>query len=352
MKKNLYFCFPISGPNNGVKVISSHIYEYLKTDSVFDIILIDMAQATQFKNFGRFGFKKIFHSIELIKAAFKVNDKSYVYLNLTPKGLALIRDLVLLSVFLFKSCNITIHLHANGLEKQANTLVKFILKRTKIITINADQKKRINALGLNCKPLDNALPDYFIENRRTIKKENLNKIKLLFFSNLCKKKGVLRLKRIADQIANDEHFEKLTICGGVLNDQAEEILGEILKISSKIQYLGPITNEKEKFNLFLEHSFLLFLSDENYEVSPLVYIEALMAGLPIISTPQVVAHDLKRRNSLFLLENTYENLEDLIKPFLKNNTLFHDLKLKCRNTYEEKYSFDVYLQRLIAIIKE
>ena len=61
-----------------------------------------------------------------------------------------------------------------------------------------------------------------------------------------------------------------------------------------------VSDMEEKSKIYSEATALLFLSDKNYEVFPLVYIEALMHGLPIISTPQHVAESVVKENGIII----------------------------------------------------
>ena len=132
----------------------------------------------------------------------------------------------------------------------------------------------------------------FLISLRSKHKSIGSKIKLLFFSNLSKEKGIFRLISIIRLIAESDLNCEVNIYGGILDSANTQIFNTLKIKYNFINYFGPITDVKEKYNIFSQNNFLLFLSDINYEVSPLVYIEALMSGLPIITTKQVVSDDI------------------------------------------------------------
>ena len=71
----LFFIFPISGPNNGVKVISNHIRNSLFINTNISINELNTAQAKDFSNFGKFNFDKILSFYTLFKKLFSIIPK-------------------------------------------------------------------------------------------------------------------------------------------------------------------------------------------------------------------------------------------------------------------------------------
>lgn len=347
-KKTIFFCFPLSGPNNGVKVISTHILKSLSMDKRFSLQTIDTAQAKGFNNFGNLNFNKILQTIPLLKKLWQVNNQDIVYLNLTPSGFAFYRDLMMIVICKIKKGNITIHVHANGLEHKLNIITNYILKNIKIISINQSQFNKINQYHKNTFIVENALPDYYQNN--FILPNNGEKIRLLFFSNLSKKKGLDRLIALIKLLANKDLYYEINICGGILSKKDENIFIDLKKKYNYINYFGPITDDRIKFGFLSNSDFLLMLSDPGYEVSPLVYIEALMSGLPIFTTPQEVSKKIVASGCAFEINDTFDNLIEITSRFHQNKTALMDLKHYCRAKYYSNYSFEDFIAQISNIL--
>ena len=196
----IYFCFPVSGPNNGVKIISNHILTNFLADHSFDVLVVDTAQAKGFSNFGKFSLSKIIYTLKIFSKLIKVKRADLIYLNLTPKGFAFFRDLCMILICKIKGGKVTAHVHANDLENNINLVTRCVFKNVKIIVINELQHEKLKDLGSNVYLVKNALPDFF--NISTFKHKSIgSKIKLLFFSNLSKEKGIFRLISIIRLIA-------------------------------------------------------------------------------------------------------------------------------------------------------
>lgn len=350
-RKKMHFCFPISGPNNGVKIISTHILNHFLNDNYFNVRVVDTAQATGFSNFGKFNINKLLLTLKLFSKLFKVKHKDLIYLNLTPKGFAFFRDFCMILISKIKRGNVTVHIHANELEKKINPFTRQLLKGVKIIVINRLQYNNLKPLHLNLFLVKNALPDFFLQ-PPYIRKFDKDKIKLLFFSNLSKQKGIFRLESMIRSIGNSDLDCEVNIYGGVLDKSHETIFLNLKTEYKFINYFGSINDEIEKYKAFQDNDFLLFLSDQNYEVSPLVFIEALMSGLPIITTKQVVSNEIIDQKCGYHISDAPSELISILQNHRSTGFNHNELKLKCRKTYLEKYSFENFMKEIKTIIEK
>ena len=235
------------------------------------------------------------------------------------------------------------------LEKKINFLTGIILKGVKIIVINTDQLNKIQKKHQEVFLIKNALPDY---HNNALEPKFNNKIRLLFFSNLSKEKGLFRLIDVARKIDESNISCELNICGGILNSDFKSIIDKLVFTYNFVKYHGSITDEKEKFLFFSESDFLLFLSDINYEVSPLVYIEALMSGLPIISTEQIVSPDIVNSGNMFILREDLGKIVSILSNYNKSFNELSQLKKKSRNYYLKEYSFENFVYEIENVLKK
>ncbi|SHI30703.1 Glycosyltransferase involved in cell wall bisynthesis [Arenibacter nanhaiticus] len=346
--KNLYFIFPITGPNNGVKVISNHIKRSIFNNNPISVRTINTAQAEDFSNFGKFSTKKVFHFFKLFKSLFIIEREDMVYVNVTPSGFAFYRDLIILFLCSFRTTNITAHIHANGLEKKVKIYNKFLFAKLKIIVINVDQKGKLDSLKLNTFLVPNSLPDYF-ENT-PIRPLQEAGIKLIYLSNISKPKGIERLIKIAEVISSKKLDCILNVFGGALSETEKCTIKDLDLKYDFLNYHGPILDEREKYDNLLKNDALLFLSDENYEVYPLVYIESLMSGLPILTTKQIVSDNFSKIGVADILNENTDNFEAIITNYLEDPQQFHNRKIKSRDAYKQNYSYNNFIQQIEKII--
>lgn len=339
----LFYIFPLKGPVNGVKVIANYVLDTFIEMNIRAKV-IDTSQAKSYSNFGKFDFSKILFFSKILKGVRDVKKGDFIYMNFSTRGFSLYRDWFILNLLVIRKSNVTIHVHANGLESIPQFLKKVICK-TKIIVINKDQFEKLKEYpSVFC--IENALPDYYSKkfNPTIIESKNIS---LLYMSNISKPKGVDLLNNICQLIENKRLNYSLTISGGILDEYSKQIIDEIVLNHRFVNFLGPTEDSDQKMKLYREHDFLLFLSDENYEVYPLVYIESLMNGLPIITTKQIVAEQVTSDNLGLLLHQ--DNFISFISEFSdKKNRL--ELKRKIRQKFEKEYSFEEYCNSIKNII--
>tara|TARA_R110002020_G_scaffold122487_7_gene278029 strand:- start:39375 stop:40433 length:1059 start_codon:yes stop_codon:yes gene_type:complete len=344
----LYFCFPIGGPNNGVKIISGFILKFLTDSRRFDARIIDTSQATDYTNFGKFSLRKVYNILRLLITSLSLVKKAdCVYLNITPSGIAFYRDIILLMICKFKRANITVHLHANGMERNINFFTQRLFKNIKLIVINKNQLKVLESLPSTIFMVPNSLPDNGGEDEVGIYTNE--KLRLLFFSNLSKEKGVDLLLRLIDLIALNNISCEVNICGGIMEKSYETIILKSIEKNTFVRYHGAIDNERLKSEFFSKNDMLLFLSDPYYEVSPLVYIEALMNGLPIITTKQVVADEFVASECGYIIVHEQEIIS-IIQNLRDNASSLSRLKKNSRQLYISNYNFQSYIDQITTII--
>lgn len=346
--RTLHYIFPITGPNNGVKVISNHIRESIFNNEPISIRAIDTAQAKNFSNFGKFGFTKVVHFFEVFIKLLAISKNDLVYINVTPRGYAFYRDLLFLTVCSLKAKNITAHIHANGLERKVKKYNRRLFCKLKIIIINRDQKNRLDKLGLRTYLVPNSLPDFFNDH---YKPKNLGEgLNLIFLSNISIPKGINRIEKISEIISNSKLNCTLNVYGGALTKSDKNKIEFLNQKHDFLNYHGPIIEVGDKYDALSQNDLLLFLSDENYEVYPLVYIEALMAGLPILTTNQIVSKDLAALGVSDTLNVDLGNFESCIKYYLYNPNEYQNRKRMARNVYSRRYSFSSFIENIEKII--
>ncbi|GHA57627.1 glycosyltransferase [Pontibacter akesuensis] len=344
-----FFIAPVRGPINGAKYLTTKIIECFGDK---DITIIDTSQAASAEDFGKFSFKKIISIFNYVKCIIlKVKPKSVCYINLTPHGFAFYRDVILLQSLKLKRANITVHLHTNTLASKNKSLLKLLLNSVKVIVLN---KYQLNSLSFlpNVYLLENSLPN---QNSRSFEEtwEMKPNFSLLFFSNISEEKGIYEAIEIYKGLKPLCPNIQLKVAGGFLDLEAKTFLEQEIKHDPNILYLGVVNEEDIKVRLFSEASVFLFLSKPFYEASPLVYIEALMFGLPIVSTSQYVTENVIKNNNGII--HTPLNLKESVRyiySLYQDQNSHKDASYRSYLNYHSFYSFNHYIERLQIILSE
>lgn len=338
---------PVSGPINGAKLITREIIN-TKNDEIGEII--DLSQAKDFGDFGKFTLKKVIHAFRILRCVSKIESRNFVYIVFTPQGYVFYRDLLILFILFMKKCNITCHLHTNMFTKKPGFLLSFIVRNTKIICINSFQRDFLSKYG-RVFYLKNALPLGKINWQKQVK-TRIERKTLTFLSNIDEKKGFNNLKLLSEYVFNRFHGNvKISVIGGLLDNTLEPELNKLCE-KGWINYHGAITNEKEKSSHLKQTFLFLFLSEDFYEAFPLAYIEALNHGLPIITTQQFCTGEVIRENGIILKDKRMSEIGDFINKCLDDEEFYYALCQNSVSNFITNFSFDQYSKELTRIVYE
>ena len=108
---------------------------------------------------------------------------------------------------------------------------------------------------------------------------------------------------------------------------------------------------KEKVDFLLDSDIFVFPSYYLFEGHPLVIIEAMAAGCPVISTniasiPETVIHG---ENGFLVEPKASGKMAENIEILIKNGELRKKMGLRSRQIYEEKYTLETNIKNMIGI---
>ncbi len=185
--------------------------------------------------------------------------------------------------------NSDINIFFRYLIYQRNFARKILLNSKKIIVISASYMQRMreiyaseNLLTTKLKIIPNGVDPYWITNRASNpKKLDAKSIHLLYIGKFDKGKNVLNLmKAILETNKNRKNKLLLTLVGGGGGDHKE--VTELVEKNRCFKFFGKIMELEKLKSIFEENHF--FVMPSKAETFGLVYIEALLQGLPVLYT--------------------------------------------------------------------
>jgi glycosyltransferase involved in cell wall biosynthesis len=159
----------------------------------------------------------------------------------------------------------------------------------------------------------------------------------LFVGRLSAEKGILRLLR-----AWPSHVPLM-----VIGDGEERASVEAAARGKDVEFMGPVT--REAVVDAMRGSIGLVFPSECFESFPMVYAEAMGAGLPVLAWgPNVVA-------ALVSEHGTGDSVtwkDDLPAVLARAGERFPELRDHCRAVFERDLSEDAYLRRAEALYED
>ena len=270
------------------------------------------------------------------------------------------RDILLLGTVgkLFKKRYV--HYHSGGLpswlaeSKWRDKLGKWIYDGTRSQSIACSNNVEVPSGNNFIMELPNGLevPESSIETRTSDAK-----LKFLYVGALRETKGVMVLLEAVKVLVNKGYTNSFTLevmgewISASEKEKCEQVLVENESLVEYVNYLGRVTGDA-KWNVFSEVDVFVFPTFYESENMPLVVIEALGSGLPVISTnwrsiPGLVEQEVTG----FLVEpKNVTELAERMEWFLNNREKVLSLGSSARSIYEQKYSKKAFQKRLREIL--
>jgi len=360
LKPKILFILHLPPPIHGSSVVGKNIKESKIINNSFDCSYINLGTSKNIQEIGKNGMSKILNYFSILWKV--INQVIYfrpdlVYLSITAKGIAFYKDgLIALIIKLFGG-KIVFHFHNKGVNIRQdyfmdNLLYNLILKNSEVILLSkyqySDVQKYVPLKQIHYCP--NGIPNVSDNIIRSKEKGNTQ---LLFFSNLIESKGVfvlLKACQILKQKGLQFHCNFVGEIGDVSKNKFQLKVTE-LGLHDVITYWGAkYGNEKKKFFKNTD----VFVFPTYNETFGIVILEAMMHGLPVISTFEgAIPEIVKNGTSGFLVhQKKVLELAEKLEVLIKDPSLRLKMGHEGKNIYMKKFTIDVFENRLWTILEE
>jgi len=347
MKRLLFFGELYPKSINGIAIANGTNLSILKKSFAIDII----EEENNFKEHAQISFRKfskVLNQITLIIGKSFSYRYDYFYLVFSLSTFGAIKTLMAILCFrLFNRGKVILHIHRGDFFSRFHkgiinkTLTWLIFKMThKIIVLSGKPKIEIEkTYNKSCEVLYNTV-DIEYEYDYT-EKQNLV---FLYISNYLIDKGILDLLEVFKNLCLK--YPEITLqTYGAFSDQ--NLKKSILNFNSSNIQINDTISGIEKFEKIAQADCLILPSWN--EGQPIVLLEAMSVGTPVIATNVGLIPDLLGINYPYLTNaKDQKSLEETIIKFIKseeNNNISKELK----ENYDRLYCKRKHEQNLIKI---
>lgn len=277
-------------PVHGVTVVNQIVARSQVLSSALDLEVLPLASAGTFEDLDRVSLRKVARVIETavrLATALVRRRPRAVYFTLTPTGAAFYRDCLFIAIMRVAAVPRIYHLHGGTARVRSaarwrRALYRWAFEDAWVIHLAA----RLAAELGDVVPRDRLLvvPNGVAVRATRTRTRQPGIPRLLYFSNLTETKGPLVLIEAlglmrARGIAFDATF------AGAVHDPAFLARCHTAlrrhRLEPHVRYIGPAYGD-DKARLFEEHD--VFVLPTCNDAFPLVALEAMQAGLPIVTT--------------------------------------------------------------------
>ena len=360
MKKHILYITPLPPPIHGSAVVSQCIKDSRLVHESFDCDFVNPSTSRRMDEIGKLNPVKLFRFVSSFFSTFwKLLTHRYdlCYLAITCHGGGFLKDAPFVLLCKLFRRKIVIHQHNKGMAQDANRwpyrwLLPLVYNNTKVILLSErlypDIEKIVPRENVVICP--NGIPAVGYEYKR----RNNDTPRLLFLSNLMESKGVLVLLDALEFLNDRKCPFFCDFVGGATKEiSAERFDLEVKKrhLEEVVKYHGRKTGaEKECF--FVQSD--LFVLPSLNECLPLVILEAMQYGLPIIATNEGGIPDMVEDgvNGLICEKHSATSLADGLEKLLEHEDLRIQMGQNGYNRYMSRFTLDHFEHNLTSILQE
>ncbi len=350
---------------HGVSKINTFIKDSKVLGQKFLIDHVSISTSRSVEDIGTSGVRKILFFLKIFcDVFFKLITKRYDAIYITPSlpGIGFFKDSIFVILSKIFCANIILHLHVQGYKKACkNKLYKVIyslvFKNTKVIHLSPLLYEDISGLvdDRYVYFLGNGAENLFEWRDRARGLKCNTSITVLFFSNLLEFKGPLVLLKALSYIkSNTKHNIFIQFVGEWHDPDFKNVFFDYLlehELSDVVSVRTGIRGDsrKEFFN-----TADVFVLPTKYEAYPLVLLEAMSCGLPIISTFEGAIPSIIKQNENGILVNKddHKALAHALLKLIENESLRIAISNNNRVKYLENYSVESFEIRLTSLLEE
>lgn len=244
-------------------------------------------------------------------------------------------------------------IHTNGYKQSVNPILKLCLNKADSITYVSKALKKLakETLGIEKegKFIENFVdPTIFYKKKTDLRKQlgiPTNAFVIGHASNFAPIKQVYHFSKLAKNLKNKKQLRNVffLMCGKGRDWSKLKREVKKLKVDSHFIFLGRLKQEemREAYN-----AMDVFVLTSKNEGVPLVILEAMACGKPIVSTDVGgIADTIGKRAGFLFNPEKIEKLADLIKKLQNNKKLCANIGEEAIIKTEKEYSIDRIMQK-------
>lgn len=360
----ILFITPLPPPVHGSAMVSQYIKDCKELQDEFQCDFVNLSTS---RNIDEIGKKSIMKYIRFVGAYFitlwKLLTHRYAlcYLAITCHGVGFLKDAPFVLLCKLFRRKIVIHQHNKGMSKCVDKwpyrwLLPLAYKNTKVILLSwylyPDIEKVVKKEQVMICP--NGIPEIFDKELSFGRNNELPR--LLFLSNLIPSKGVYVLLDACKMLRERGFQFVCDFVGGESKDIDRATFEAAVKargLDDAVNYHGPkYGNEKNTF--FSNADIFVFPTFYYNECFPLVLLEAMQWGLPLVSSDEGGIPDVVKdgENGFVCQRQDSLSLANALERLLLDSALRKQMGEKGYQRYKEEYTLEAFEQTFVATMHQ
>jgi glycosyltransferase involved in cell wall biosynthesis len=362
-KPSVLIIGPSPPPYNGISVATDLVLNAVRAE--FSVIHLDTADRRDLSNIGKVDLVNVllavYHGLKYLWLLL-VKRPKIIYLPIAQERLAFLRDCLFLIPARVLRKRLVIHLHAGCFGSFYRTaspsmrrIIRYALGRTdRAIVLGSSLLDVFEGLipRHRVRTVPNGISDCF--KHYAYRAANGHRSTVLFLSTLVKEKGALDVLEALPRIAERVPDVQAIFAGEWYRPEDRKAAQEkvlSLGLASHVKFVGPVM-PPFKYDLLGQAD--VFVLPSYNEGQPYAVLEAMSAGLPVISSsvgciPETV---IDGENGFILPPGSKETFADKVALLLNSEQLRKKMGEASRQRFLENYTFDRFADGMNRVFRE
>jgi len=360
--------------SSGETVITQYFYDLLMTQ--YDVTVINMSIGVLAPQ--NFKLASLFYYAKTIVNFFRVFSKVYFisrrrkfdlcYLTPASSIPGHLRDIIIIKLLSKHTEKVTINIQNGNYDVIFKrdwhaSLTEAFIKRISLAIFTSEilKKKAQQFIGINkCAIIRNTVDDKIKCTDDEVKRSLIYKFTRLEFvicyiSNMNPTKGYLDL--LEALIAMDVEYRKnlkVNFVGEWLSDEQLEEFNVLIKVNNlqgNIVIYGKVNDREKLKSFYLDANVFVLPTYFPREAQPVSIIEALNAGVPVISTNHASIPDLivDGYNGILVDIKSLVQIKDSVIKLLTEKKYWNNMSINARTSFERNFTSEKIRRDIITL---
>ena len=340
---------PYMGPSIATQII---LNSSLKDK--FELVHLDTRTNANISDFGKWSFGKIFRNLSLyahMRRLLRSEKPDLVLIPISQTRTGFLKDSVFISLASFYRCKIVLHLRGSDFKNwmaRSSAFMKTVVRRA------FNKTHGMIVLGQNLRSL---FSDYYYSAEKIFVVPNggnytfpqraaHEEVRILYFSNLLPAKGVEDVLQAVKLLRTNQRFS-VDLVGAWYDGAARARCLRLVEEAKATIRIHPPAGGAEKMQFFANADVFVFPPREP-EGHPWAIVEAMAAGLPVISTDKgaIIESVIDKKNGFIVEAGQPAQIAEKLRALVDDDLLREKMGAESRNLYLLNFTEEKMVERL------
>jgi glycosyltransferase involved in cell wall biosynthesis len=332
----------------------------------FDVCHINTGYATSVRSIGRVELRKFWLLLRyLYRLVREDRRRHFDFIVITPafSPIPFFRDAACILVATwFTGGRVVLWSHSNDAlrlyERSSHVIRHFLayVVRRACAVVTVGDRLRANFIPFLGPERVTAIPNGLPSRRVRSERDSTRFVRVLYVSNMLRAKGWMELLRAAEIVADSRPHMRVSFYGAATADSSRAEICRAFETSGypeRFRYEGAVSGEK-KTTVFDEADVFCLPTYYPPEACPVAILEAMQAGLPVVSTEAGAIPELivQGRGGFLVPERDVHGLAEAIAFLVDHPVERSQMGAFNRARFDEVHQMEKVADRWIAFIRD